>query len=205
MRPDALRALAIATLAVVVVADGLIGQSTVTGVVRNNGSVIGGAAVYLVPLNELAPLPPDAPRTVDQVHLKFVPSVVVVAPGTEVAFLNSDGVLHNVFGPGLGGVDAFDLGTYDRNEERTWVFVQEGLHVVLCHIHPEMAAYVIVTPTAFKALSDANGHFVIEDVPQGRYRLNAWHVRHWRNEHSQEITVSADHPTDLVIALTRLP
>ena len=178
-------------------------QTSVRGVVRNGGAPIGEAAIYLVPLDAPAPVPPEQPRTIDQVHLNFVPRVFVIAPGTEVSFLNSDGVLHNVFGPGLGGVDAFDLGTYDRNESRSWVFAQEGLHVVLCHIHPEMAAYIIVAPTRYKALTAVDGTFRIESVPEGRYRLHAWHVRHWRNEYSEEITVRAGADTDLLITLGR--
>lgn len=179
-----------------------VGQSVaVSGSARNGGLPIGNAAIFLVPLSDTLSVSSDEPTTIDQVHLTFVPNVAVVTPGTEVVFVNSDGVLHNVFGPGFGGQDDFDLGTYDREERRGHRFQGEGLHIVLCHIHPEMAAYVIVASTVLRTLSDSNGDFVIEGVMPGRYRVHAWHARHWRDEVIQELTVSSEGVDGLVLTL----
>ena len=161
MRGDA-RSAGLAVLLLCCAAPGLGGQSVVSGVVRSGGGVVGGAAVYLVALGEAGAPIVGGSTTIDQVHLSFVPNVAVVPPGTEVSFLNSDDVLHNVFGPGLSGVDGFDLGTYPRNDSRSWVFEQEGLHIVLCHIHPEMAAFIIVAGTQHRAYTASDGSFAIE-------------------------------------------
>ncbi len=118
-------------------------------------------------------LPNEAPM-VDQVGLRFVPQTVVALPGTDVEFRNSDPVLHNVFGPPGPGA-GFDLGTYPRPEYRSQRFEQEGAHVILCNVHPEMVAYVLVVPTTYHSLVGAAGDFFIDDVPPGQYSINVWH------------------------------
>jgi len=180
-----------------------VAQSVVSGTVRNGGSAMAAAAVFLVPLDlAVEPVQPPQERiTIDQVHLTFVPNVLVVVPGTEVSFLNSDGVLHNVFAPRLSDTPEFDLGTYAREARRSWVFESPGVHIILCHIHPEMAAYVLVVPTHLHALTGADGTFEIEGVRPGRYRLHAWHARHWRDERSTEVVVTENGLSGLAITL----
>jgi hypothetical protein len=97
--------------------------------------------------------------------------------------------MHNVFGPGTRGGDAFDLGTYPVGEYATWTFEREGLHIVLCHIHPEMVAYVIVSRAPFHAVTAGDGTFEIEDVPPGRYRASVWHARRSRDTTTVRVSV----------------
>lgn len=134
-----------------------------------------GAVVYLL-AERVTAFPPPAPALIDQVNLRFVPPVLTVLPGTSVEFRNSDPLLHNVFGAGHPG-DAFDLGTYPRGKRRVHTFTRPGPHVILCHVHPEMAAYVVVVPTPYAAVADREGRFLIPDVPRGRYTLRVWHRR----------------------------
>lgn len=178
-------------------------QTTVSGTVHNGGRGMPDAAVYLVPLGDTTPVEAGPATTIDQIHLSFSPRTLVIAPGTEVSFLNSDQVLHNVFGPGLGGMDAFDLGTYPQGAHRSYAFEQAGLHIVLCHIHPEMAAYVIVAPTRHSALTAVDGSFDLVDVRPGRYRLHAWHPRHWRREYTEDVVIPSGGLTDVSITLGR--
>ena len=103
-------------------------------------------------------------------------ALVVVPPGSPVDFLNSDPLLHNVFsppGPGPG----FNLGVYPRLERRTHRFDEPGGHAVLCHVHPEMLAYVVVIPVRHWAPVAPDGRFRIDSVTPGRYRLQVWHRR----------------------------
>lgn len=151
-------------------------SSTVEGVVyvRNAPSV--GAVIYLIPDSGPPPAPSPEPVVIDQRNLHFVPHILPVAPGQAVAFRNSDPLLHNVFSPGFRG-EPFDLGTYPEGEWRIHTFRQPGPHTILCHVHPEMEAYVMVIPTRHYDVADAEGRFRIEDVPRGDYTLHAWHPR----------------------------
>jgi plastocyanin len=114
-----------------------------------------------------------APRTLamDQRNLKFIPHVLAVAKGDTVKFLNHDGVAHNVYSP---DGEAYNLGTFKPNEERTHTFAQEGAYTQLCSIHPEMLGFVFVAPSPYAAAVDAKGQYVIKDVPPGSYKVAVW-------------------------------
>lgn len=150
---------------------GLQGPSaTVRGVVRLANEPADGAVVLLVPLEPGAVGVQPETALIDQRDLRFLPRVVVVTPGSSVQFANSDPLLHNVFSP-RGPAAGFDLGTYQIRERRIRVFDVAGTHVILCHIHPEMVAYVVVAPTRYRVVLDGDGAFHLRDVPPGRYTL----------------------------------
>jgi hypothetical protein len=119
--------------------------------------------------------PPANPVILDQVNLMFVPHVLPVLAGTTVAFPNSDEIRHNVFSPTRQY--RLDLGTYPRNSTKYYLFDKPGVVTLLCNIHAEMSAYVIVAETPYFAVSDKTGRFVIREVPPGKYVLQYWHER----------------------------
>ncbi len=159
-----------------------------------------GAVAYLVPNpgGSFAALPETL--MIDQTNLRFMPRVLVGQPGLTIRFRNSDPVFHNVFHP-AGAEPAFDLGTYPRGEERPHTFTEMGSHVILCHVHPEMVAYVVTVPTPFHAVADRTGRFVIPDVPPGSYQLHIWHRR--TRPFRRALVVSPGEPTRLELRLTR--
>ena len=151
-------------------------NAAVAGSVRARDVRVGGAVVYLVPSRDTSFAQPTEFSMIDQVNLRFVPPVLAILPGTTVEFRNSDAVLHNVFSPEAAG-EGFDLGTYPRNDRRVHTFGSLGVHAILCHVHPEMVAYVVVIPTPYHAVVDPEGRFRINDVPAGPYMLYVWHRR----------------------------
>lgn len=146
----------------------------ITGTVRLDEVAVAEAVVWFVPVTgPLSGGPPDVPAILDQRRLRFVPEVLAVQMGQTVSFRNSDPLLHNIFSP--GPAEPFDLGTYPEGEARDHRFVTSGPHVILCNIHPEMEAYVVVVPAPWHAVTDSEGRFRIEDLPMGRYSIHAWH------------------------------
>lgn len=135
-----------------------------------------GAVVYLIPDGDSSFAVPQQRPVIDQIRLRFNPQTVAVLPGTSVGFRNSDPVLHNVFGP-AGPGPGFDLGTYPQGNQRSHTFTELGAHVILCNVHPEMVAYVLVVPTPYHSVVDASGAFHIENVPAGPYSVWVWHPR----------------------------
>jgi hypothetical protein len=98
----------------------------------------------------------------------------VVAPvGSAVSFPNMDAIFHNVFS--LSKPKLFDLGNYPKGQTRTVVFPVAGIVYVYCHLHPNMAASIVVTPNQWSAKVDRDGRFRLPDVPPGRYTAVAWH------------------------------
>jgi plastocyanin len=140
------------------------------------------------------------PRTeaMDQRALTFTPHLLVVTKGDSVKFLNHDTVAHNVYSP---DVDAFNLGTFKQNEERTHVFKKEGAYSILCSIHPEMLGYVFATQNPYAAAVDAKGQYTIKDVPPGTYKVAIWNSHLKAPEKS--VTVTAGKPVTADFSVKR--
>jgi plastocyanin len=110
---------------------------------------------------------------VQQRDRRFVPDLVVVPAGSTVSFPNMDPIFHNIYS--LSKAKSFDLGSYDKGQTRKVVFSKAGIVDVYCHLHPNMTATVVVTPSRWYALADRNGHYDMPDVPPGHYTVVAWH------------------------------
>ncbi len=108
----------------------------------------------------------------DQRGKIFIPYVLPIVQGTTVEFHNSDSLQHNVFGV---GADEFNLGTYNQGMARDRTFSKLGEVAILCNIHPEMAAYILVLQNPYFALLDNSGKFHIDGVPPGDYVVKAWY------------------------------
>jgi plastocyanin len=117
--------------------------------------------------------PPATPVVLDQINLMFVPHVLPVLVGTTVAFPNNDTVRHNVFSP--SPAKRFNLGAYAQKVTKTVVFDKPGVVALLCNVHAEMSAWVVVTETPYFAVTNPAGEYAIPNVPPGGYVLKAWH------------------------------
>jgi plastocyanin len=109
--------------------------------------------------------------------LAFVPHLLVIQEGTTVDFQNDDSVQHNVFWPSVGGSkkDGHNMGTWPQGDNRSFKFDHAGVVPLLCNVHSEMSGFIIVSPTPYFAQTDSAGNFKIENVPDGKYNVVAWH------------------------------
>ena len=108
----------------------------------------------------------------DQRNKVFSPYVLPVVKGAAVEFHNSDELQHNVFGV---GADEFNLGNWTKGILREHVFNKLGEVAILCNVHPEMEAYILVLQNPYFARLDDNGKFRIANVPPGEYVVKAWY------------------------------
>ena len=145
------------------------------------------------------PAPKDQP-VMDQKGLVFVPHIMAVQQGTTVQFLNSDTVQHNVFWTAIGSDKkaGHNLGTWPKGEKRSYTFDKPGAVPLLCNVHPEMAAYVVVSPTPYFATTDDSGNYKIKDVPDGSYTVVAWHEG--AKNQSKPVTVSGNTKADFTVS-----
>ncbi|MDX1978867.1 MAG: hypothetical protein SFV51_01260 [Bryobacteraceae bacterium] len=128
-------------------------------------------AVYLESSAELPSTPVIA--QLEQRGRRFLSHTLVVPAGSTVSFPNRDPIFHNVFS--LSRAKSFDLGNYRQNETRSVVFTKAGVVQVYCHLHPNMAASIVVTPNKWAAKPSPAGAFVLEAVPPGRHAVVVWH------------------------------
>jgi plastocyanin len=147
-----------------------------------SGSVKGAqgqSVIYLQPVQGSAPTPtPTQVYKMNQQGMKFIPNVLVVPVGATVEFDNGDAGAHNVYWPSIGGDKKLhhNLGTFPSGQKATYKFDHAGVVPILCNIHPEMSAYIIVTPTTYYAQTDQIlGDYFIQNVPDGEYKATIWH------------------------------
>jgi plastocyanin len=128
---------------------------------------------------------------IDQSHLVFSPALLVIQKGTTVTFTNSDTAAHNIFWPSVSGNKklAHNLGTFPKGESRSFKFDNPGNVPVLCNVHQEMSATIVVSPSPYFASTDASGTFSIADVPDGQYKVTVWHGG---KSTTQNVTVKGD-------------
>jgi len=144
------------------------------------------------------PAPKDHP-VMDQKGLMFSPHILVVQQGTTVEFLNSDTVQHNAFWTAISGDKkaGHNLGTWPKGEKRPFTFAKAGVVPVLCNVHPEMAGYIVVSPTPYFAETDDSGTYKIKDVPDGSYTVTVWHEG--AKNQSKPVTVSGGGKADFTL------
>jgi hypothetical protein len=140
--------------------------------VRHSGDTI----VYIEKVGDNNYDPPTEHGVVDQLNLVFLPHVIAVQKGTTIDFPNSDLVRHNVFST-PDSCNQFNLGTYDIGASKPITFNESCEIPLLCNVHAEMSAYVVVLDNPYFGVTEKDGSFRIENVPPGAYRLKTWHEK----------------------------
>lgn len=144
-------------------------------------------------------IPPSNHLRMDQKSLMFIPHVLPVVVGSIVDFANNDDVKHNIFSPSK--TKKFNLGTYGKDIIKQETFDQEGEVVLLCNVHAEMFAYVVVLPNPYFAKTGNDGRFTIAGIPPGQYTLKTWHEK--KRPYEQKVVVEAGKTTKINITLKR--
>lgn len=160
----------------------------------------GSSVVYVEAIaGKTFPAPAKNP-VIDQKGLMFQPHVTVVQQGTTVEFLNSDSVAHNVFWSAISGNKSLghNLGTWPQGQKKSFKFDHPGVVPLLCNVHPEMAAYLVVSPTPYYAETDNSGGYKIENVPDGTYKVTAWHEG--AKPQTKDVTVSGTGKADFALS-----
>jgi plastocyanin len=171
------------------------------GTIHGKVSGVNGESVVYVEAvaGKTFPAPSQHP-VIDQKGLTFVPHLVVVQLGTAVDFTNSDSVQHNVFWSAISGNKKLghNLGTWPKGQKMSFKFDNPGVVPLLCNVHPEMSAYVIVSPTPYFARTSQDGEYKIENVPDGSYTVTAWHEG--AKPHSNPVNVAGDATADFTLS-----
>ena len=162
--------------------------------------VSGESVVYVDGIQGKTFAAPTEHTVMDQKGLMFQPHMMVVQQGATVDFLNSDKVAHNVFWTSIGGNKKLghNLGTWPQGEKRSFKFDNPGAVPLLCNVHPEMSAYIVVAPTPYHATTDKSGNYKIENVPDGSYTVTAWHEG--AKNQSKPVSVSGDTKADFTLS-----
>jgi plastocyanin len=166
-------------LAVLIISTAAFSQSgSVTGTITVDSPR--NTVVYLEPADKHVTLTEKSYNLnhVDQMNMMFQPHVLAVPAGATVEFVNDDSPLHNVMWPSVGGdkKQAHNLGTFATGKKMSYRFTSPGVVPILCNVHPEMSAYILVAPSPYFTVIDNHlGKYEIANVPDGNYNVVVWH------------------------------
>jgi plastocyanin len=163
-------------VAAALLAEGAAVAGTIEGRIYRNGPILdlSNFVITVEDIEGIFPAPQKA-AVIDQKGLRFAPHVLVIQAGTMVEFPNSDPVSHNIFS--ISEAKRFNLGLYSRGTMRRIRFDRPGLVGLLCNVHMEMAAYIVVVKNPYFAQTGADGTFRINGVPAGKHSVRCWHER----------------------------
>lgn len=108
----------------------------------------------MVHLETATPAPTEEPQTtdgdwpvmrVDITQFRF-PERIVVPAGTEIVFLNNDGIIHSVTSGIPDAPDGvFDTGFFPQGEERSVILTEPDIYTYFCMRHNFMQGMIEVT------------------------------------------------------------
>jgi hypothetical protein len=119
---------------------------------------------------------PATAVSVIQRECMYGPRVVGLVAGQKLEIVNGDPTFHNVRG-NLGHKILWNLGQAAAAPALTRTDLGKAGDVVAlhCDVHPWMAAWAVLTDHPFFDVTEADGGFVLRDVPVGTYTVEAWH------------------------------
>jgi plastocyanin len=131
---------------------------------------------------------PTAAVTLDQQGCQYTPHVFGIQVGQPLKIVNSDGTLHNIHALPKKNAE-FNIGQPFKGMETTKKFdnPEVGLRFK-CDVHKWMAAWGLVSPHPFFAVTGDDGAFEIKNLPPGNYVIEAWHEKY--GPMTQNVTVS---------------
>ena len=179
---------------------GVVTAAANAGTIKGKVSGVSGESVIYIEAISGKTFPaPTSHATMDQKALLFQPHILVVQQGTTVEFQNSDTVAHNVAWSSVGGNKklAHNMGTWPKGEMRSFKFDNAGAIPLMCYVHPEMSAYIIVSPTPYFATTDKSGEYKIDNVPDGSYTVTAWNEG--AKGQSKPVTLSGEATADFTL------
>jgi len=149
------------------------------------------------------PGPKGAPKavkaTVDQHGCKFVPHVVAMTPG-EVELKNSDDILHNIHTYSTAN-PSINKAQPKFKKVMTEKFEKPEIIKLTCDVHSWMLGWIAVMPSPFFGVTDANGVTKIENVPPGKYNVEAWHET--LGKQTKEVEVKAGQTAKVAIEMKK--
>ncbi len=137
--------------------------------IRNAVVFVEGAAV---------PAAPDLPEArLENQQCRFVPHVLAMRVGAELAIVNSDPVLHNLraWPQDDARRAVFNVVQPTQGQVTRRTIKRAGVMALTCDAHMHMSGWVLAFDHPYFAVTNDNGEFAIAGVPAGRYRVTVWH------------------------------
>jgi plastocyanin len=131
-----------------------------------------------------------APSVVlDQKGCLYTPQILAVQTGQKLTVKNSDPCIHNVHTVSKAGNPQHNDAQMAGGADLNYAFDKPEMFMkVECDVHPWMFAWVSIFDNPWYSISDADGKFVIKDVPPGKYTIVAAHRKLGEQTQTVEVT-----------------
>ena len=122
---------------------------------------------------------PKDPVVFDQKNFTFIPHALLVRTGQEVLVKSSDPISHNTHThPVLGQAENFIIPAGAQDGVPMTFSTPEFLPTqITCDIHPHMKAYWLILDHPYAAITDKDGKFRIDNLPEGEHTFTVWQER----------------------------
>jgi len=158
-----------------------------------------GLANVVVSVPEAKGAPTAKKITIDQHGCKFVPHVSATTPG-EVELKNSDDILHNIHTYSTAN-PSINKAQPKFKKVMTEKFEKPEIIKLTCDVHSWMLGWVAVMPNPYFGVTDGNGVAKIENVPPGKYKVEAWHET--LGKQTKEVEVKAGQTTKVALEMKK--
>lgn len=116
------------------------------------------------------------PVVLDNINCRFVPHAAFVRTGQKLVLKNSDAVGHNCHittfnnehNPNIPANSQTEV-TFDAEDSRPGN--------VTCDLHKWMDSVIFIRDNPYVAITDADGKFTIENLPEGEWDFQFWHKK----------------------------
>jgi plastocyanin len=155
-----------------------------------NGQGVQEAVFYATPLDASAPgAAPTELVVLNQENYQFTPYVAVLRKGTSVKFANRDTRDHHIKSFAL--TKAFEMRVPGKSDAaQTVLFDKVGDVPMVCHFHDTMRGFIYVIDTPYFSKTDKGGNAILNNLPPGKYQIQAWVPTMVTPPYTQNVTVS---------------
>lgn len=166
--------------------------------VRMSGSRLLDVVVFLEYVEVGKPFAPQSEKAaLVQKGCRFAPSIQVVQDGGDLVLSNQDPILHNAQAYEIiqSARRKFVNVVQEAGAEPFVTPVRTARGNVIkfeCSAHEFMHSWLFVAHNPYYAQADESGTFRIGDVPEGQYRIRAWHPRLGFRETTANVVAGQD-------------
>jgi plastocyanin len=161
-------------------------------IVDASGRPVKDAVVTVRPAGTAArPMKIGGSYAVKQRNLQFQPFVSIVPQGATVSFPNLDPTKHHVYS--FSPAKRFELKLFAKDQSRSIRFDRPGVIALGCNIHDAMSAFIVVSDSAWTAVTDGKGFVRFADIPVAPASMTVWHpyLREPANQLTRRLAVGS--------------
>ncbi|WP_437187231.1 hypothetical protein SH668x_000620 [Planctomicrobium sp. SH668] len=142
----------------------------------------------------------------DQNNCQFIPHCLIVQTHQSVKCISSDSVSHNLHSnPFSNKAENFIVQPNDQVGKIVKMpLVEKNPVKIQCDIHPMMTAIWLVVDHPYAAITDKEGKFKIENLPEGEHEIRIWGEKPGNIERKLTVKIKAGETTKLPVNKVKL-